>query len=158
MACRAARRGGLHAGACRRSDQAGVCSGGGSRGRSGSRRHRRRGPCPGAARPQSRGEGGVTTYLFVGPTLARTELGALCEFICLPPAAQGDVYHLARSRPRAIGIIDGYFDGMPAVWHKEILWALTQGIHVFGSASMGALRAAELHEFGMRGIGRIFEW
>src|SRR5262249_27403413 len=63
----------------------------------------------------------------------------------------------ARSRPRAIGIIDGYFDGMPAVWHKEILWALTQGIHVFGSASMGALRAAELHPFGMQGVGNIFE-
>ncbi len=28
---------------------------------------------------------------------------------------------------------------------------------MFGSASMGALRAAELHSFGMRGVGRIFE-
>jgi hypothetical protein len=99
----------------------------------------------------------VTTYLFVGPTLSRTEIGALCDFVCLPPAAQGDVLRLTRARPRAIGIIDGYFDGVPAVWHKEILWAMTQGIHVFGGASMGALRAAELHPFGMRGIGRIFE-
>jgi len=99
----------------------------------------------------------VSAYLFVGPTLARTEIAGLCGFTCLPPAAQGDVYHLTRTRPRAIGIIDGYFDGVPAVWHKEILWALTQGIHVFGSASMGALRAAELHSFGMRGVGSIFE-
>jgi hypothetical protein len=99
----------------------------------------------------------VTTYLFVGPTLPRAEIGTLCDFVCLPPAAQGDVLQLAKARPRAIGIIDGYFDGVPAVWHKEILWALTQGIHVFGSASMGALRAAELHQFGMRGVGRIFE-
>src|SRR5581483_2813112 len=44
-----------------------------------------------------------------------------------------------------------------AVWHKEILWALTQGIHVYGSASIGALRAAELAPFGMVGVGRIFE-
>jgi hypothetical protein len=43
------------------------------------------------------------------------------------------------------------------VWHKEILWAMARGVHVFGAASMGALRAAELHPFGMRGIGRIFE-
>lgn len=99
----------------------------------------------------------MTVYLFVGPTLARREIGMLCDFTCLPPAAQGDVYHLASARPRAIGIIDGYFDGVPAVWHKEILWALTQGIHVFGSASMGALRAAELHSFGMHGVGDIFE-
>jgi hypothetical protein len=34
---------------------------------------------------------------------------------------------------------------------------MTQGTHVFGSASMGALRAAELCDFGMQGVGRIFE-
>ncbi|HYL81593.1 MAG TPA: TfuA domain-containing protein, partial [Candidatus Acidoferrum sp.] len=60
-------------------------------------------------------------------------------------------------RPHAIGIIDGYFECVPAVWHKEILWAMTHGIHVYGSASMGALRAAELAPFGMEGVGAIFE-
>ncbi|WP_281062984.1 TfuA domain-containing protein [Aminobacter sp. AP02] len=69
----------------------------------------------------------------------------------------GDVYRCGRTRPRAIGIVDGYFDGVPSVWHKEILWAIEQGIAVFGAASMGALRAAELRAFGMRGVGRIFE-
>jgi hypothetical protein len=62
-----------------------------------------------------------------------------------------------RHHPRAIGIIDGYFEHVPSVWHKEILWAMAQGTHVFGSASMGALRAAELAAFGMRGVGKIFE-
>ena len=38
-----------------------------------------------------------------------------------------------------------------------MLWALTQGIHVYGAASMGALRAAELAAFGMVGVGKIFE-
>ena len=56
-----------------------------------------------------------------------------------------------------IGIIDGYFDGQPAVWHKEVLWALSQGIAVFGASSMGALRAAELYPFGMCGVGKIFQ-
>ena len=74
-----------------------------------------------------------------------------------PPVRQGDLYVAAREGPRAIGVIDGYFDGVPAVWHKEILWALANGIAVFGAASMGALRAAELHSFGMQGVGRIFE-
>jgi hypothetical protein len=46
---------------------------------------------------------------------------------------------------------------VPAVWHKEILWAMTRGIHVFGAASMGALRAAELAPFGMEGVGAIFQ-
>ena len=63
----------------------------------------------------------------------------------------------SRLRPRAIGIVDGYFQWAPAVWHKEILWAIGQGVHVFGAASMGALRAVELAPFGMRGVGRIFE-
>jgi hypothetical protein len=99
----------------------------------------------------------VSVYVFTGPTLspedARTELDA----IYLPPASQGDVYRATLKRPRAIGIIDGYFECVPAVWHKEILWAMSQGIHVYGSASMGALRAVELAAFGMEGVGAIFE-
>lgn len=71
--------------------------------------------------------------------------------------AAGGVYEAALSHPAIIGIVDGYFEVTPTVWHKEILWAMTQGIHVYGSASIGALRAAELHAFGMVGVGRIFE-
>ena len=95
--------------------------------------------------------------VFVGPTLRPGDLAAAPEIVMLPPVAQGDVYRVAQCRPTAIGIIDGYFEGVLSVWHKELLWAMTEGIHVFGSASMGALRAAELHPFGMVGVGRIFE-
>jgi hypothetical protein len=42
------------------------------------------------------------------------------------------------------------------VWHKEILYVMSEGAEVWGAASMGALRAAELYEFGMKGVGRIF--
>lgn len=100
----------------------------------------------------------MTVCVFVGPTLRTREVLEVCDAVCLPPAAQGDVYRAVHRKPHAIGIIDGYFSGAPSVWHKEILLALAEGIHVFGSASMGALRAAELHRFGMRGVGRIFEW
>lgn len=99
----------------------------------------------------------MSVFIFLGPTLsveeARTELDA----VYLPPASQGDVYRAARRRPAAIGIVDGYFGCVPSVWHKEILWAMHEGVHVYGSASMGALRAAELHAFGMVGVGKIFE-
>jgi hypothetical protein len=95
--------------------------------------------------------------VFVGPTLRAQDLPREGDVLVLPPVAQGDVYRAAQARPRAIGIVDGYFEGVLSVWHKEILWAMAEGIHVFGSASMGALRAAELHPFGMRGTGRIFE-
>jgi hypothetical protein len=96
-------------------------------------------------------------YVFVGPTLSAEEARKELDAVYLPPAAQGDVYRAARERPEAIGLIDGYFERVPAVWHKELLWAMAEGIHVYGSASMGALRAAELAPFGMRGFGATFE-
>lgn len=101
----------------------------------------------------------MSTYVFLGPSLplARArELFPAGEF--LPPVQQGDVLRLLSRHPEAIGIIDGYFEVIPSVWHKEILLALAEGVHVFGASSMGALRAAELHKFGMTGIGRVFEW
>lgn len=35
--------------------------------------------------------------------------------------------------------------------------AIERGIAVYGASSMGALRAAELSQFGMQGIGEIFD-
>jgi len=100
----------------------------------------------------------VSAYVFTGPTISPAEAGRELDAVYLPPAAEGDVYRAALKRPRAIGIIDGYFQSTPTVRHKEILWSMSQGIHVFGSASIGALRAAELLAFGMEGVGTIFEW
>lgn len=98
----------------------------------------------------------MKVYVFLGPTLPAETARAELDAVYLPPVSQGDVYRVGLTRPRAIGIVDGYFARVPAVWHKEILWAMSEGIHVFGSASMGALRAAELAAFGMEGVGEIF--
>lgn len=95
--------------------------------------------------------------IFAGPTLQPGDVELDIEALWLPPVSQGDVFGLVRFAPRAIAIVDGYFERVPAVWHKEILWAMSNGIHVFGAASMGALRASELHNFGMVGVGKIFE-
>ncbi len=99
----------------------------------------------------------MSAVIFTGPTLSAADAKRVLDADYLPPAAEGDVYRVARQGPQVIGIIDGYFERVPAVWHKEILWAMSQGIHVFGAASMGALRAAELEAFGMEGVGAIFE-
>ncbi|HEX3762696.1 MAG TPA: TfuA-like protein [Kofleriaceae bacterium] len=98
------------------------------------------------------------TIVFVGPTLPAAEVTArLPGARVLPPVAVGDVLALARRRGvRRLAIIDGAFEHMAAVWHKEILIALERGIAVWGAASMGALRAAELAPFGMRGVGAIY--
>ena len=94
--------------------------------------------------------------IFAGPSLPPAIRPSDPALEWRPPVKQGEVYQAALTRPAIIGIIDGYFEVTPTVWHKEILWAMTQGIHVYGSASIGALRAAELCSFGMIGVGRIF--
>ena len=99
----------------------------------------------------------MSVFIFTGPTISPEEARQYLDAVYLPPVSQGDVYRVARKQPQAIGIIDGYFERIPSVWHKEILWAMHRGIHVFGSASMGALRAAELDAFGMEGVGAVFE-
>jgi hypothetical protein len=99
----------------------------------------------------------MNVCIFLGPTVPVEKAAKVLDAVYLPPAAQGDVYLAAIDGAEAIGIVDGYFQGAPSVWHKEILWAMSRGVHVFGSASMGALRAAELSVFGMQGVGRIFE-
>jgi hypothetical protein len=99
----------------------------------------------------------MTVMVFTGPTISAEDAAAHLDATYLPPAEQGDVYRAARERPLVIGIIDGSFERIPAVFHKEILWAMREGIHVFGAASMGALRAAELADFGMVGVGAVFE-
>lgn len=100
----------------------------------------------------------MSVVVFSGPTLApNAVLDCFPEASCLGPAARGDVLRAARKSPAAICIIDGYFEHVPSVSHKEILWALSAGIPVYGAASMGALRAAELSTYGMTGHGVIFE-
>jgi hypothetical protein len=96
-------------------------------------------------------------YVFLGPTLSVASARAELDAVYLPPVAAGDIFRLDGKLPRVVGIIDGRFEHAPSVWHKEIMWIMAQGVHVFGSASLGALRAAELDSFGMRGVGRVYQ-
>jgi hypothetical protein len=95
--------------------------------------------------------------IFLGPTLGLSGAKAELDAVYLPPVSAGDVCRVWQRRPKAVGIVDGYFEHVPAVWHKEIMWIMAQGVHVFGSAGQGALRAAELDSFGMRGVGRVYQ-
>jgi hypothetical protein len=100
----------------------------------------------------------LNIVVFAGPTLRMADREMLPGATFSGPAACGDVARAAHKPFDAIAIIDGYFHQRMSVWHKEILWALTRGMRVYGAASMGALRAAELSDFGMIGVGRVFEW
>lgn len=100
----------------------------------------------------------MTAHVFLGPTLTLQAAREELDVVVHPPIQQGDVLRVLSAAPTAIGIVDGYFERVPSVWHKEILVALQRGVAVYGAASMGALRAAELEPFGMIGVGRVFEW
>lgn len=71
------------------------------------------------------------------------------------PAETGDIEAAVEEGAHAIGLIDGHYQQVGSVWHKEILHALSKEVTVFGGASMGALRAAECHAFGMVPVGVI---
>jgi hypothetical protein len=96
--------------------------------------------------------------VFLGPSLPAAEARALTDCTILPPAKAGDVFAILPRRPLAIALVDGVFEGAPSVWHHELLAALDAGIAVYGGASMGALRAAELWPLGVVGVGTVFGW
>lgn len=100
----------------------------------------------------------MSICVFLGPTLAQAEAAKLLDATYLPPARRGDIHAAVLDHgATVVGLVDGYFEQVPSAWHKEILWALSQGVAVWGAASIGALRAAELAQFGMQGVGRIYE-
>lgn len=101
----------------------------------------------------------MTVFAFLGPTLPAARARELVDVEVLPPARAGDLCALLHGERQvsAVALVDGLFQQTPAIWHKEILFALSRGIPVYGCSSMGALRAAELHAFGMIGVGAVFE-
>lgn len=94
--------------------------------------------------------------VFLGPSLPLEDARAIFPAAYRPPAAMGDVLRALREDPPAIAIIDGCFDSVPSVRHKEILLALSRGVPVYGAASMGALRAADTAAYGTIGVGEVF--
>ena len=93
---------------------------------------------------------------YAGPSITAQDRAAYDQIEFLPPIEEGDLLRLDTEEVTAVGIIDGYFGDRRSVSHKEILWVLSKGVAVWGAASMGALRAAELDSYGMVGLGDIY--
>ncbi|MGO7986606.1 TfuA-like protein [Rhizobium leguminosarum] len=97
--------------------------------------------------------------VFSGPTLSAAEGRNHLDAIFLPPVGSGDVVRaVAKYAPSAIALIDGVFGQAPAIRHKEIMWAMSRGVRMYGASSIGALRAAELAPQGMVGHGLIYRY
>lgn len=98
----------------------------------------------------------MNVVVFIGPSL---DLGSarsiLPDAVYLPPVKRGDASSAAENADIMV-IIDGVFFQDEAVGHRELLGVIRSGVKVFGSSSMGALRASELDTLGMTGVGAIY--
>ncbi|GIE91016.1 TfuA-like protein [Actinoplanes regularis] len=100
----------------------------------------------------------MSDYVFLGPSLDAAEaVDLLPGAIVRPPIEHGDLLRLDPGPGDRVFIVDGLFMLRAPVRHREILHYLDRGVVVAGSSSMGALRAAELWQYGMRGAGTVFE-
>jgi hypothetical protein len=73
------------------------------------------------------------------------------------PIKRSDLLADIAERVNIVGIIDGEFQQSFAVSPTNIRDALRHGLKIYGSSSMGAMRAAELDCCGMIGCGKIYE-
>ncbi|MBA3749801.1 MAG: TfuA-related McrA-glycine thioamidation protein [Nitrosopumilus sp.] len=96
--------------------------------------------------------------IFLGPTLSVEKAKEILDADYKPPAKKGDLLQLIPSNVKTIGIIDGYFlQDYPPTPIEVYNLLRKKDVKVYGSSSLGALRAVELNKFGMIGIGKIFE-
>lgn len=91
--------------------------------------------------------------MFLGPSLRRVEAEKFLYADYRPPVRRGDLVKLPPGT--IVGMVDGVFDQELAVSPREVLSAVRRGVRVFGSSSMGALRAAEVP--GVVGVGKIYQ-
>lgn len=102
---------------------------------------------------------GDKTLVFIGPTAhgidAEETLRGEGAFTFFPPIRRGDLLDL----PACFGtivIVDGLFHSTPAVGHIEIRNILGERT-VYGCSSIGAIRAYEMREMGMKGFGEVYQ-
>jgi len=96
--------------------------------------------------------------IFLGLCLSESNAGQILDAEFRPPIRRGDLSAAIDEGYRWIGIIDGVFHHQYTVSLVEIQNAIRLGARLYGSSSMGALRAAEAYPLGMIGVGTIYKW
>lgn len=100
--------------------------------------------------------------VYLGPSLSLAKAKEILpQAIFRPPAKKDDITSdVVNLAPEAILLIDGELRQNLSPGHKELVYALQYPSvkAVYGAASMGALRAAELDFLGMIGVGQIYQW
>ncbi len=100
----------------------------------------------------------MKVIIFAGQTISEEEAGKILDAVYLPPVRHsGLISALHDYKPDVTGIIDGAAADELSLRHTEILYAMSNGTAVYGSGGIGALRAVELGNSGMIGIGEVYE-
>jgi len=100
----------------------------------------------------------LQTTIFAGPSLTPAAVQLINEkgYALLPPIKRGDLLALLDNGFRGrVVIADGVFQQVLSVGHREIINAIAS-CEVYGVSSMGAIRAFELRNSGMRGFGKVY--
>jgi len=99
------------------------------------------------------------TVLYAGPSLYGIDKSLTEGIRVKGPCKQSDLFEdIADDKVENIIVADGLYKNIPAPWHKEFLLTLEAGKRVIGVSSLGALRAAELDSFGVKGYGKVYEY
>lgn len=95
--------------------------------------------------------------IFLGPSLSREKARKILDADYRLPAKKGDLLQLILKEVNIVGLVDGYFlQDYPPTPIEVYNLVRKRNVKVFGSSSLGALRAVELGKYGMMGIGKIF--
>jgi hypothetical protein len=95
--------------------------------------------------------------IFLGPSLSREKAREILDADYRLPAKKGDLLQLILKEVNIVGLVDGYFlQDYPPTPIEVYNLVRKRNVKVFGSSSLGALRAVELGKYGMIGIGKIF--
>ncbi len=95
--------------------------------------------------------------IFLGPSLSVEKARRILEADYRKPAKKGDLLQLTFNETKIVGLIDGFFlQDYPPTPIEVYNLVRKKGTTVYGSSSLGALRAVELSKYGMIGVGKIF--
>jgi ribosomal protein S12 methylthiotransferase accessory factor len=98
--------------------------------------------------------GSRKAIVYLGPSMPAVDAEAILHAEYRSPIRRGDLESIESGS--VVAIIDGVFEQNLAVSVQELDEAIRRGVIIFGGASMGALRAAEVP--GIIGVGRVFDW
>jgi hypothetical protein len=105
----------------------------------------------------SQGGRELRAVVFAGPSLPQRVRPDSDVVMWRPPARRGDLDELDLDPTITVVLVDGYLVQQHPPSPTEVFNLIARGHEVWGCSSLGALRAAELRNHGMRGFGWVYD-